>query len=183
MLILRDVLGFTAGEVADALDTTATSVYSALQRAHRTIDEHLPEQSQQATLAAIGDERSARSPTATCEAWESGDIDAIVALLADDATITMPPRPTWYRGRDAVADFLRTYPLADDNRSRLVPAGVNAQLAFAHYFEDAETGRYMPHGINVLTLRGTRIVDITTFLSPEDFGRLGLPVVGGLAEG
>jgi RNA polymerase sigma-70 factor, ECF subfamily len=175
VLILRDVLGFTAGEVAETLDATTTSVYSALQRAHRTIDERLPDQSQQATLAAIGDERLRAIADRYIRAWESGDVDAIVSLLADDATITMPPRPTWYHGRDAVAGFLRTYPLASHNDSLLVPAGVNAQLAFGHYFRDAATGRYLPHGINVLTLRGPLIADITTFLTPEDFVRLGLP--------
>jgi RNA polymerase sigma-70 factor (ECF subfamily) len=175
VLILRDVLGFTAVEVADTLDTTTTSVYSALQRAHRTIDERLPDQSQQATLTTLGDEHVRAIAGRYVRAWESGDVDAVVALLADDATITMPPRPTWYRGRDAVARFLRTYPLASENRSLLVPAGVNAQLAFGHYFRDAQTGQYVPHGINVLTLRGSRIADITTFLTPEDFVRLGLP--------
>jgi RNA polymerase sigma-70 factor (ECF subfamily) len=183
VLILRDVLGFTAGEVADTLDTTTTSVYSALQRAHRTIDERLPDQSQQATLAALGDERLRAIVDRYVRAWESGDVDAIASLLADDATITMPPRPTWYQGRDAVADFLRTYPLASHNHSLLVPAGVNAQLAFGHYFRDAATDRYLPHGINVLTLRGPRIADITTFLTPKDFVRLGLPEELALPQG
>ena len=86
----------------------------------------------------------------------------------------MPPRPTWFRGRDAVAGFLRTFPLTDDKRSLLVPARVNAQLSFAHYFLDAGSGRFVAHGINVVTLRGDRISDMTTYLTPEDFGRLEL---------
>ncbi|MGH2969156.1 MAG: sigma-70 family RNA polymerase sigma factor [Solirubrobacteraceae bacterium] len=175
VLILRDVLGFSAGEVADTLETTPTSVYSALQRAHKTIDERLPDQSQQATLGALGDERLREIVDRYVRAWENGDVGAVVALLAEDATITMPPRPTWYRGRDAVAGFLGDFPLASDNRSLLIPAGVNGQLAFGHYFRDAEADRYVPHGVNVLTLRGTRIVDITTFLMPEVFARLKLP--------
>ena len=176
VLILRDVLGFSAGEVADTLETTPTSVYSVLQRAHKSIDERLPEQSQQATLRALGDERLREIVEQYVRAWEHGDVDALTALLAEDATITMPPRPTWYRGRDVVAGFLRDFPLAGGNRSLLVPAGINGQLAFGHYFWDAETETYVPHGVNVLTIRGARIADITTFLTPDVFGRLELPL-------
>ncbi|MGH2948229.1 MAG: sigma-70 family RNA polymerase sigma factor [Solirubrobacteraceae bacterium] len=175
VLILRDVLGFSAGEVADTLDTTPTSVYSTLQRAHRAIDERVPDQSQQAALAALGDERLREIVDRYVHAWETGDVDAVVALLAEDATITMPPRPTWYRGRDAVADFLGDFPLASGNRSLLVPVGANGQLAFGHYFWDPENRTYVPHGVNLLTLRDTRIADITTFLTPEVFERFELP--------
>ena len=175
VLILRDVLGFSGGEVADALETTPAAVYSALQRAHKTIDERLPAESQQATLRALGDERLRAIVEQYVRAWEDGDVDAVVALLAEDATLTMPPRPTWYRGREAVAGFLRAYPLASENRSRLIPAGASGQLAFGHYFWDAETQRFLPHGVNLLSLRGDRIVDITTFLTPEAFARFELP--------
>ena len=175
VLILRDVLGFSAAEVAGALETTPASVYSALQRAHKTVDERLPEQSQQTALRALGDEGLREIVDQYVNAWENGDVDAVVALLADDATITMPPRPTWYRGRDAVAGFLAAFPLASENRSLLIRAGFNRQLAFGHYFWDPKTQTYAPHGVNVLTLRGTRIADITTFLMPEMFGRFALP--------
>jgi RNA polymerase sigma-70 factor (ECF subfamily) len=175
VLILRDVLGFSGGEVADTLETTPAAVYSALQRAHRTVDERLPDASQQATLRALGDERVRAIVDEYVRAWQAGDVDAVVALLAEDATITMPPRPTWYRGRDAVAGFLRAFPLAGENRSLLVPAGANGQLAFGHYLWDAETRRHLPHGVNLLTLRGDRIADITTFLTPEAFARFELP--------
>ena len=86
----------------------------------------------------------------------------------------MPPRPTWYRGRDAVAGFLREFPLASENRSLLVPARVNGQLSFGHYFWEHK--RFEPHGIAVLTMSGARIGDITTFLTPELFGSLDLPL-------
>jgi RNA polymerase sigma-70 factor (ECF subfamily) len=175
VLILRDVLGFSGGEVADTLETTPAAVYSALQRAHRTIDERLPAENQQATLRALGDERLRAIVDRYVHAWQDGDVDAVVALLAEDATITMPPRPTWYRGRDAVAGFLRAFPLADDNRSLLVPTEANGQIAFGHYFWDAATRRHLPHGVNLLTLRGDRIIDITTYLTPEAFARFELP--------
>ena len=131
VLILRDVLGFSGGEVADALDTTPASVYSALQRAHRTVDERLPEQSQQATLRALGDERPARDRRrATWRAWERGDVDAVVAMLAEDAVLAMPPMPTWYRRPRGGRRLPRAHaalgpsPLARDPCTLERPAGV-----------------------------------------------------------
>jgi RNA polymerase sigma-70 factor (ECF subfamily) len=106
VLIPRDVLGFSAREVAETLDTSPASVDSALQRAHRSVDQRLPSQSQQATLRALGDERLSALVGGYVDAWERGDVEAVVAMLAQDARITMPPIPTWYRGRDAVAAFL-----------------------------------------------------------------------------
>ena len=176
VLILHEVLGFSGAEVADFLETTPASVHSALQRARKTVDERMPERSQQATLRALGDERLREIVDQYVSAWENGDVDAVVALLAEDATLTMPPRPTWYRGREAVGRFLREFPLAAGQRSRLVPVGVNGHLAFGHYFWDPERELFVGHGVNVLTLGGDRITDITTFLTPETFSRLGLPV-------
>ena len=109
------------------------------------------------------------------DAWERGDVDAVVAMLADDATIAMPPIPTWYAGREAVADFLRGWPLALGRRWRLVPARANGQLAFGHYMWDAGRESFTRHGVNVLTLHSGRIVEITAFLDPEAFGRFRLP--------
>ena len=87
-----------------------------------------------------------------------GDIDAVVALLTEDATLTMPPRPSWFSGLEAVAWFLRAYPFNGTTRWRLDPAGFNGQVASRHFAGDAL------HGVNVLTLRGDRIADITAFL-------------------
>ena len=111
VLILRDVLGFSGDEVAEALETTPAAVYSALQRAHKSVDARLPERSQQATLRSLGDDALREIVDAFVAAWERADVDAVVAMLAEDATIAMPPMPTWYRGRDAVAGFLRRSPL------------------------------------------------------------------------
>ena len=176
VLILRDVLGFSAREVAGVLETSPAAVDSALQRAHRTVDERLPDQSQQATLRALGDERLRALVDQYTRAWEDGDVDGVVALLTDDATITMPPRPTWYRGRAAVADFLTEFPLAAENRSLLVRAEINGQLGFGHYFWDAEAQHFALHGIGIVTLRGDRIADITTYLTPEVYARFDLPL-------
>ena len=112
VLILRDVLGFAPAEIAEALDTSAAAVSSALQRAHKTIDDLLPERSQQATLRALGDERLRGIVATYVEAWERNDVDAILAMLTQDVAFAMPPRATWFRGQEAVGAFLRRAPLS-----------------------------------------------------------------------
>src|SRR6266536_6575771 len=119
VLILREVLGFSAREVAEALDTTVVSVNSALQRARKAVDERLPEQSQQATLRTLGDEGIRELVERYVDAWERGDADAVVAMLAQDATFSMPPLAAWYRGRDAIRAFLPRGPLSI--RRRFLP--------------------------------------------------------------
>src|SRR5690349_94314 len=121
VLILRDVLGFSARETAEALDTTSVSVDSALQRAHRAIDERLPDRTQQETVQALGDDDLRELVGRFADAWEQHDVDGLVALLTEDARMTMPPQPSWYLGRDAVATFLGRFPLAADRRFRLQP--------------------------------------------------------------
>jgi RNA polymerase sigma-70 factor (ECF subfamily) len=175
VLIMREVLGFSGQEVADALDTTPASVYSALQRAHRSVTERLPKRSQQATLRALGDDGLREIVDAFVAAWERGDVGALATMLTDDATIAMPPMPTWYRGREAVSDFLRRYPLAPGMRWSIVPIAASAQPAFAFYRWQADTGSFVAHSIEVLTLDGPRIADLTAFIAPEAFERFGLP--------
>jgi RNA polymerase sigma-70 factor, ECF subfamily len=175
VLILRDVLGFSAREVAQSLDTTPGSIDSALQRAHKTVDERLPEQSQQATLRALGDDGLREIVDRFVAAWERADVDAVVAMLTDDTVITMPPLPTWYQGREAVAAFLRGWPLAGTVPWRVVPTHANGQLAFGEYIWDADSETFIPHGIQVLTLEEAKIAEITAFLTPEAFERFGLP--------
>ena len=175
VLILRDVLGFSAREVGEALDATPASIDSALQRAHRTVDARLPERSQQATLRSLGDEALRRLVDRFVAAWERADVDAVVAMLADGAVLTMPPAPTWFQGRDAVAAFLARVPLARRTRRRLVPTRANGQPAFGVY--RWERNAFAPSELIVLTLDGDRIAEITAFLSAESFERLGLPDV------
>src|SRR5881396_467083 len=102
VLILREVLGSSAREVAETLETTTASVNSALQRARRSVDERLPEQSQQATLRSLGDERLTEIVDGYVDAWERGDVEAVVAMLAEDAAWSMPPLASWYGGRAAL---------------------------------------------------------------------------------
>jgi len=175
VLILRDVLGFSARETAEALDATPASVDSALQRAHKTVNERLPKQSQQATLRSLGDDALGDIVERYVAAWERNDVDAVVAMLTEDARMTMPPLPSWYSGREAVASFLRGWPLSDEKRWRLVPSSANAQVAFGGYTWHEETRIFTPHSVNVLTLRGTQIEEITAFLTPDAFRHFGLP--------
>jgi RNA polymerase sigma-70 factor, ECF subfamily len=175
VLILRDVLGFSARETAEALETTSVSVDSALQRAHRTIDERVPGRTQQATLRALGDSELREIVNRFADAWERNDVDTIVSMLADDARMTMPPQPSWYQGRDAIATFLRGWPLSPKNRFGLLPTGANGQPALAGYLWDEQTSSFRPESIIVLTLRDHRIEEITAFRTPDLFPRFGLP--------
>ena len=175
VLILREVLGFSAREVAEVLETTPTAVDSALQRAHKAVDERLPDRSQQAVLRSLGDRGLREIVDGFVDAWERRDVDAVVAMLASDGALTMPPRPTWYRGREAVAAFLRRAPLTEDRRWRVLPVRANGQLAFAQYVWDEKRQTFEAHNIGVLTLDGQEIAEITFFLDAELIPRFGLP--------
>jgi RNA polymerase sigma-70 factor (ECF subfamily) len=165
VLILREVLGFSAREVADSLETTVASVNSALQRARTAVDQRLPEQSQQATLRSLGDGALRDVVDRYVEAWERGDVAAVVGMLTEDATFAMPPLRTWFGGREAIAIFLAGWPLSGNWRWRHVRAYANGQPALAFYSWDAEEGSYMPFALNVLTIRGELISDVTAFVA------------------
>jgi RNA polymerase sigma-70 factor, ECF subfamily len=165
VLILREVLGFSAKEVAESLETTVASVNSALQRARQAVDERLPVQSQQATLRSLGDDGLRDIVDGYVDAWERNDVDAVVAMLAEDATFAMPPLATWFGGRDAIAVFLAGWPLSGQWRWRVVRTRANGQAALAYYSWDPEQGSYLPFALNVLTLRGERIGDVTAFIT------------------
>jgi RNA polymerase sigma-70 factor, ECF subfamily len=175
VLILRDVLGFSARETAEALETTPVSVDSALQRAHKAIEARVPARTQQTTLRALGDSELREIVNRFADAWERNDVDAVVAMLADDARMAMPPWPSWYAGRDAVATFLGNWPLAARKCWRVLPAGANGQPAVACYLWDEQAASFRPETIIVLTLHASRIGEITAFRTPELFRHFGLP--------
>jgi RNA polymerase sigma-70 factor, ECF subfamily len=175
VLILREVLGFSADEVAEALETTPAAVYSALQRAHKAVEERLPEQSQQETLRALGDEDLRKIVDGYVDAWERNDVEAVAAMLAEDATLAMPPIPTWFRGREAVSAFLARGPLAGGQSWRIVPSHANGQLAFGHYLLDEEGGAHVAHHVVVITLEGSRVGEMTAFMLPDVLPYFGLP--------
>ncbi|MGI5245034.1 RNA polymerase subunit sigma-70 [Dactylosporangium sp. CA-139066] len=171
VLVLRAVLEFPAREVAELLDTSVAAVNSALQRARDVVARRGPARSQRAELAELGGgvrvlaERYAR-------AWESGDVDAIVAMLADDVRLAMPPMAECYVGPAAVAAALGSGPI--HHRWRLLPTMANGQLALAGYRWDDARGLYAGEGLDVLTLRDGRISAITAFLV-DDLEAYGLP--------
>jgi RNA polymerase sigma-70 factor (ECF subfamily) len=164
-LILREVLGFSARETADTLETTVPSVNSALQRARATIDQRLPDQSQQATLRTLGDQRLRDIVHTYMDAMGRGDVDAVVAMLTEDAAWSMPPAATWYRGTDALTDFLIVGPLSGQWRWRHLPARANGQAAVGVYSWDEAERTHRPFALDVLTLRGERIAEVTAFIT------------------
>jgi RNA polymerase sigma-70 factor, ECF subfamily len=175
ILILRDVLGFTARETAETLEMTPVSVDSALQRAHKAIEQRVPTDTQQATLRALGDSELRQIVNRFADAWERNDVDAVVAMLAEDARMAMPPWPSWYKGRDAVATFLRSWPLSLRKHWQLLRTGANGQPAVAGYLWDEQATTFRAETIIVLTFQAARIDEITAFRSPELFPRFGLP--------
>jgi RNA polymerase sigma-70 factor (ECF subfamily) len=174
-LLLFEVLGFSAAEIAATLDTTPASVNSALQRARRTVAEKVPAATQQQTLRAIGDARLAQIVSGYASALERGDADALIALLTEDVTWSMPPLPHWYHGLAAVTDFVVKVPLGSCGSWRHLPVSANGQPGVALYLSPDGNGPYGAWSINVFTLRGDRIADVTSFIGTEHFTAFGLP--------
>jgi RNA polymerase sigma-70 factor, ECF subfamily len=174
VLVLREVLGFSAREVAESLETTVASVNSALQRARKAVDERLPARSQQETLRSLGDRRIQELVEAYVDAWARGDVDALRTLLAEDAVFSMPPWSSWWRGRDTIAGFAREA-VEFCAVSLAVPVSANAQPAVAYYHLDESTGTYLPTAIDVFTLEGELITEITAFITPGAFPSFELP--------
>lgn len=174
VLILREVLAYSAGEVAQILDTTPVAVNSALQRARKAVEERVPPVPQQAELATLGADGQRELVDAFVAAWERADVDAIVALLADEVRFTMPPLPAWFDGRENVGRFLAERVFA--TAWRLVPMRANGQLAFACYQQDPDDRRLRLGAINVLSVRAGQIAEIAGFLDPDVHRRFGLPV-------
>jgi RNA polymerase sigma-70 factor (TIGR02960 family) len=162
VLILREVLEFSAAEVATMLDTTPASVNSALQRARKAVDERVPARSQQVELAALGEAGQRQLVDAFVSAWERADIAALLDLLTEDVTFTMPPLPAWFDGRDRVRLFFTERVFSTP--WRLVPVRSNAQLAVACYQGDAAGFRL--GAVNVLTVRAGRVAGLNSFLDP-----------------
>jgi RNA polymerase sigma-70 factor (ECF subfamily) len=176
-LLLFEVVGFSAAEIATAMDTTTAAVNSALQRARRIVAERVPSQTQQQTLRQIDDVRVREIVTGYAGAIERGDADGLVALLTEDVTWSMPPLPSWYHGIEAVTDFAVRVPLTHCGSWRHLATGANGQPAVALYLraEGEDGGPHRGWSINVLTLRGDRIAEVTSFIGLEHFLAFGLP--------
>jgi RNA polymerase sigma-70 factor, ECF subfamily len=169
VLIFRDVLGWTAPEVAELLGSTVASVNSALQRARATIDQRLPKTAQTAADPA---ERELLNRYVA--AFEHADMDGLVALLSEDATLRMPPQPSLGGGLEIARFFLETVARGDLTRIRHRPTWANGRPAVTIEVR-AEDGIWIPHGISVLEIEEGQIVGIDAFLDPTLLPRFGVP--------
>jgi RNA polymerase sigma-70 factor, ECF subfamily len=175
-LIMTDVLGFSPGEVAESLEATPASIYSALQRARKATEERLPEPSQQELLQKAGEDRVKQVVDRFMEAWESADVDEISSLLTADCDFVMPPWAEWFQGRDAVTEFLPRGPLQRGRRWKLVPVLANGGPAFGCYWADAE-GALHAEGILLLDFsEAGEVSQITTFRDRDLLPKFGLPL-------
>jgi RNA polymerase sigma-70 factor (TIGR02960 family) len=172
VLILREVLEFSAAEVADALDTTVASVNSALQRARRAVDDRIVEGTQPAELRALGEHGRHELVAAFVAAWERADVASLLDMLAEDARLTMPPYPAWFLGRHDIGRILSEHIFRNPYRAR--PLVVSGQLAVACYRRDPDTGRFLLRTLNVLTLRDGKIAEMNAFLDPATHRWFGL---------
>ncbi|MBV8751193.1 MAG: sigma-70 family RNA polymerase sigma factor [Candidatus Eremiobacteraeota bacterium] len=176
VLLLRDVLGWSAAETASALDTTLASVTSALQRARETLKKNLPDDAPSRALQPHG-ERERRLLERYVAAWENIDLDGFVALLKEDAIFAMPPRTEWYRGPAAIRDLLTwVWQQGEFTAIRLVPVGANGQPAYALYERAGNDAPWRAHAIHVLTLDGERIAAVMNFMDTALFPTFGLPL-------
>jgi RNA polymerase sigma-70 factor (ECF subfamily) len=174
VLVLRDVLGFRAAEVAGMLDSSADSVASALKRARATLTAHRPETDRErAPLPRSSRER--RIVDDFSRAFESGDVDAILALLTEDVWLTMPPLPLEYHGLADVRNFLATVALREGLRHVMVPTRANGQPAFGLYLSEPGTPILHARGVLVLTLADDRVAGMTRFMDSVVLPRFGLP--------
>jgi RNA polymerase sigma-70 factor (ECF subfamily) len=176
-VVLRDALGWSAREVADVLQDTVPAVNSALQRGRQRLEQELRE----GALARVHAPTDARTEELLMrrfqEAWEAVDINGLVALLADDALLTMPPEAARFDGSAQIGTFFATVPM-DGNlaRIRLVSTRANGQPALAAYAQEKDDGTYGAYGVMVFAIDGDRITGITGFpRQPELFTRVGLP--------
>jgi RNA polymerase sigma-70 factor (ECF subfamily) len=174
VLLMRDVVGLRASEVADLLEDSVSAVNSALYRARSRVGERTPKRG----VDSPSVDRAHRGLLDRyVAAWEAADIDGLVQLLKEDATFPMPPIPTWVKGRAAVREFVSRHILDGDARGRwrLVPTRANGQPAFAWYRRRANPPGFAAFAIQVVTLEGGAIAAATTFAFPHLFALFGLP--------
>jgi RNA polymerase sigma-70 factor (ECF subfamily) len=171
VLILRDVVQFSAAEVAELLETTPAAVNSALQRARTHLAEVAPAED---SVAEPEDTERRELLDRYCAALENADMAALTELLQTDVRLEMPPMPVWFAGRDAVLQFLSTRAITRAGDVVMVPTGANGQPAVAEY-RRTENGVMRAHSIHVLTTGADGIAAIVVFLDPGLFGVFGMP--------
>src|SRR5262249_29025600 len=171
-VLLRDVLGFHAGEAARILDVSEESVTSALKRARAALERHRP--SAQLPAPPPGSPAQREPVKRLTAAFESADVAALTAMMPEDAWLTMPRLPLQYQGRELAAAFLTATAFRPGWTARLIPARANGQPGFGFYARDPQTGSFYTVGLMVLTLSGTHISAMTRF-DPRMLRRFGLP--------
>jgi len=174
VLVLRDALGFRAAEVAEMLQTSEASVNSLLRRARAAFETRLPATGR-ARAPLPSSKREQEIVGRLADAFEVGDIDGVVALLTDDAWLTMPPEPYEYQGHAAIGAFLNDRAGRRGAPLRLVSTRANRQPAFGCYFPSPQTEIARPYGLLVLTLEGDQISALTWFSDSSVFPHFGLP--------
>jgi RNA polymerase sigma-70 factor (ECF subfamily) len=173
-IILRDVLGFHASEAARILDTSEESVTSALKRARAALERHQRSSGRKEPAPLPGSAAEQQLVERFTRAFETADVDGIIALLTEDVWLTMPPLPMEYQGRELAARFLTATALRPGWTARLIPARANGQPALGFYARAPDTGGFYTVGLMVLTLSGTQISAMTRF-DPSTLPRFGLP--------
>ena len=161
------------GEAAyqELVEADRTELHAHCHRILGSVQDAIPARSQQAALRTLGDRRLRELAGRYCDAIERADVNAVVGLLTEDATWAMPPVLTWYRGRPAIAAFLRDYGFNESWRHMITSA--NGQLAVGCYTFDARQRRWVPSVFDVLTLDGDRIAEVTGFVTAELLSRWG----------
>jgi len=172
VLLLRDVLEYSAAEAADMLGTSVASVNSALQRAQKTVKDKMPAVSQAAELQALGESGLDKLLSAFVTAWESRNIEELVRLFTEDVRFTMPPLPAWFDGREFVEKFIVERVFATP--WRMLPLRANGQVGLACYMKPEGADRFRLGGITLLSLRAGRIAGLHSFLDPAVHRRFGL---------
>src|SRR5215472_10085092 len=171
VLILRDVLGWPAAEVADLLGTTTTAVNSGLRRARAQLAQALPAEDE---LAEPAEPEARAALERFAAAVENADVNALVELLREDVTLEMPPLRAWFAGRQVVVPFFAATAFAAPGQFRLVPVMANGQPAFAVYQRERDEA-YLFYAVTVPTVTATGIARIVTFFNPGLFRSFGLP--------
>ncbi len=171
VLILRDVVQFSAAEVAELLETTPAAVNSSLQRARARLAEISPAEE---SLSEPDDAERRDLLDRYCAAFENADMAALTALLQADVKLEMPPLPVWFTGRDPVLRFLAARAFAKAGDVAMIPTAANAQPAVAEY-RRAPDGAMRAHSIHVLTAGTAGIATVTVFLDPGLFSTFGFP--------
>ncbi|HEX6036329.1 MAG TPA: RNA polymerase subunit sigma-70, partial [Anaerolineales bacterium] len=182
VLILRDVLDFSANETAEVLEITVSSANSALHRARVSLSRRYPMPEQEASAPPVSDERTRWLLDHFVQAWENADVDGLVALLKEDAMLAMPPSPSWYQGSESIRAFVAGTVFADggmfsgdaSHRWRLIPTRANNSPAFAIY-QRTEGDGYQAFGLHVLEIDASGLNQIISFIDPTLPARFGLP--------